>query len=182
MKKVLVVVDMQVDFTTGCLGNAECVAAVPEVVKVIRSGEYDKVFVTKDTHQTDYMSTQEGQRLPVPHCIENTEGWEIHDEVWKACVETYSEKEIVTVCKPNFGSIDLGMLLQAYAKSIDGEELEVYFVGVCTGICVISNVMIAKATIPEVRVCVIEKACACVTPETHKTAIEAMKNCQVDIV
>lgn len=182
MKKVLVVIDMQRDFTTGCLGNAECAAVIPEVVKVIKSGEYDKVFVTKDTHQTNYMSTQEGQRLPVPHCIENTEGWEIQDEVWKACIETYSGRELITVCKPTFGSLDLGKLLQSYVKSNDGEECEIHFVGVCTGICVISNVMIAKASVPEVSVCVIEKACACVTPESHKIAIEAMRNCQVDII
>lgn len=182
MKKVLVVVDMQVDFTTGCLGNAECAAAIPEVVNVIKSGDYDKVIVTKDTHQTDYMSTQEGQRLPVPHCIENTEGWEIQEEVWKACTETYSGKDLVTVCKPTFGSLDLAAVLQSYAKGVAGEELEIYFVGVCTGICVISNVMITKAALPEARVCVIERACACVTPDTHKTAIEAMKTCQVDVI
>ena len=167
MKKVLVVVDMQVDFTTGCLGNEECKAVISEVADVIKKGNYDRVYVTKDTHQRNYLTTQEGQRLPVEHCIENTKGWEIEEHVWNACVEAYKGKDLVTICKPTFGSLTLG---------------QIHFVGVCTGICVISNVMIAKASVPEARVCVIERACACVTPETHQTAREAMRTCQVDII
>lgn len=182
MKKVLVVVDMQVDFTTGCLGNEACKAAITKVVDVIKQGNYDRVYVTKDTHQKDYLTTQEGQRLPVEHCIENTKGWEIEEHVWKACIETYEGKDLVTICKPAFGSLVLGQMLKNYAEHFAGEELEIHFVGVCTGICVISNVMIAKASVPEARVCVIERACACVTKESHQTAIEAMKICQVDII
>ena len=182
MKKVLVVVDMQVDFTTGCLGNEECKAVISEVADVIKKGNYDRVYVTKDTHQRNYLTTQEGQRLPVEHCIENTKGWEIEEHVWNACVEAYKGKDLVTICKPTFGSLTLGQMLQNYAERFGGEELEIHFVGVCTGICVISNVMTAKASVPEARVCVIERACACVTPETHQTAIEAMRTCQVDII
>ena len=182
MKKVLVVVDMQVDFTTGCLGNEECKAVISEVTDVIKHGEYDRVYVTKDTHQKNYLCTQEGQRLPVVHCVENTKGWEIDASVWQACIDTYAGKDLVTICKPTFGSLMLGQMLQTYAEHFPQEELEIHFVGVCTGICVISNVMIAKASVPEARVCVIERACACVTKESHQTAIEAMRTCQVDII
>lgn len=174
MKKILVVVDMQNDFTTGPLGNAQCTAVIPEVVSAIQNGAYDQIIFTKDTHQENYLQTQEGQKLPVPHCIEGTNGWEIVPEVWNAA----SGKETDVICKPAFGSVALGEKLLAYHK----EPLEIDFCGVCTGICVISNVMIAKAFVPEAKVCVIEPACACVTPHSHQTAIEAMKNCQVEII
>ena len=162
MKRILVVVDMQNDFTTGPLGNAECAAVIPKVAEVIKTGVYDRIIFTQDTHQSNYLDTQEGKRLPVVHCIEGTAGWEIAP----------------VICKPAFGSVQLGECLKQYCGDA---EAQIDFCGVCTGICVISNVMIAKAFVPEARVCVIEKACACVTPESHRTAIEAMKTCQVDI-
>ena len=86
------------------------------------------------------------------------------------------------VCKPTFGSLELGYLLKTLCEKYKGEETEIHICGVCTGICVISNVMIAKAYVSEVRICVIENACACVTPQSHSTAIEAMKTCQVDMI
>ena len=111
------------------------------------------------------------------HCIEGTEGWEIVPVIRKAA-SAYSEEQIETICKPAFGSVQLGERLKQYCGDA---EAQIDFCGVCTSICVISNVMIAKAFVPEARVRVIEKACACVTPESHRTAIEAMKTCQVDI-
>lgn len=181
MKKVLIVVDMQNDFITGCLGNEECQAVVSEVEKVIKKGDYDHVFVTKDTHTNGYLDTQEGKKLPVKHCVRGTEGWEIHPVIKKALEEKFGENKMTEVDKESFGSLELGTMLKKYVEVVE-EEVEYDFVGVCTGICVISNVLIAKAAVPESKVCVIEKACACVTKETHKNAIEAMKTCQVDIL
>lgn len=177
MGKILVVVDMQNDFTTGPLGNKECEAVIPEVVAIVQHGNYDRIIFTKDTHQENYLQTQEGKKLPVLHCVEGTKGWEIVPEVKNAA----DGKRTEVICKPAFGSISLGERLLIYSKE-SKEPLEVDFCGVCTGICVISNVMIAKAFVPEAHVCVIEKACACVTPQSHQTAIEAMKTCQVDII
>lgn len=181
MKKLLCIIDMQNDFLTGCLGNAECAAAVSKVVDVIREMDFDRVILTKDTHTEAYMDTQEGRKLPVIHCVKGTEGWEINDEVQKAVEDKYTKDQYEVVEKPSFGSVSLGQILKAYRDSVD-EAVEYYFVGVCTGICVISNVLIAKALLPEEKVCVIEKACACVTPDTHQTAIDAMATCQVDII
>lgn len=177
MKKILVVIDMQNDFTTGPLGNDACAKAVDAVADVIKEGSYDRIIFTQDTHQSDYLHTQEGQRLPVAHCIEGTEGWQIVPEILQAAEGCQTE----TICKPSFGSIWLGERLKQYCEA-QNEETEIHFCGVCTGICVISNVLITKACVPEVRVCVIEHACACVTPESHNTAISAMKTCQVDIL
>lgn len=153
MKRILVVVDMQNDFTTGPLGNAECAAVIPKVAEVIKTGVYDRIIFTQDTHQSNYLDTQEGKRLPVVHCIEGTEGWEIAPVICKAA-SFYSQEQIETICKPAFGSVQLGECLKQYCGDA---EAQIDFCGVCTGICVISNVMIAKAFVPEARVCVIEK-------------------------
>lgn len=177
--KVLAVIDMQNDFLTGVLGNAECANTISQVVDVIQNGNYDYIFLTRDTHQENYMETQEGKKLPVPHCINNTEGWEINADVMEAVKEKYAGKYTI-VDKPTFGSVELATKLKEICENTCDTEIE--FVGVCTGICVISNVLLAKANLYEAQVKVIEKACACVTPDTHRTAIDAMKTCQIDIV
>lgn len=178
-KKVLVVVDMQKDFTTGVLGNAECVAAISQVVDVIENGKYDTYIATRDTHTENYMNTREGEKLPVIHCVEGTEGWNLVPEVAEA-LEKAAGKEVIMFDKPTFGSVSLGEYFREQYG--DGSELEVDFVGVCTGICVISNVSVTKAFCPESKVRVIAKACACVTPDTHETALNAMKTFQVDVI
>lgn len=178
-EKILVIIDMQKDFTTGVLGNQECEAAIANVVEVVKNGEYDQIILTRDTHQEGYMDTREGKYLPVPHCIEGTDGWNIVDEIMDAVNEKMQPEQIKIFDKPTFGSVKLG----EYLKQVEEEQkLIVDFVGVCTGICVINNVSIAKANCPEADVRVIEKACACVTPDTHNTAIAAMKTFQVDIL
>ena len=160
-KKVLVITDAQNEFITGALGNKECEAAVKYIVAAAESGEYYKVIFTKDTHTADYLHTQEGKRLPVLHGQEGTEGYKIHPDTLKAIWEEVT----------------------AAGEAAEGEyPMEVDFTGFCTGICVLSNVVMAKAFVPEARVCVIEKACACVTPQTHQTAIAAMGPIQADVI
>jgi len=176
-KQILIVVDMQNDFTSGVLGNPECESTVKEVVNVIRSNDWDKIYLTKDTHQKNYLKTQEGRNLPIEHCIEFTEGWEIREEI----LNIVNNKDATTVIKPTFGSLFLGNVLRKeYFR--EQEKIEITIVGVCTGICVISNAMLIKAALPEAKINIIEKACACVTPESHKNAIEAMKMCQINII
>ena len=182
--KILVVVDMQKDFITGALGNDECRAAVGNVVNLIKSGSYDTIFATLDTHTEDYLKTQEGSKLPVEHCIIGTDGHTLDDNVEQALGEVSAKVKIEYVEKETFGSPELGMAighLYKYAK-LSGDSLTIDFCGVCTGICVISNVLIAKANAPEASIEVVENACACVTPQSHNTAIEAMKMCQIDII
>lgn len=168
--KVLVVVDMQNDFIDGALGTKEAVAIVPNVVEKIKSYEGKKIIFTRDTHEVNYMETQEGKNLPVPHCIRGTKGWELNPEI-----EALRKEEAID--KPSFGSLGLASSLKEFD---DIESIE--FVGLCTDICVISNVMIAKAALPEVLVIVDASCCAGVTPESHKNALEAMKMCQVRVV
>ena len=169
MSKVLIVVDMQNDFIDGALGTKEAVAIVPYVKEVIENFE-GKVFFTRDTHFDGYLETQEGKNLPVPHCIKDTEGWQIRAEL-----EALRTTEAID--KLTFGSKDL---VDVLAKEENIEEIT--FVGLCTDICVISNVMVVKAFYPEIPLVVDAKGCAGVTVQSHLNALEAMKMCQVKVI
>ena len=172
MNKVLVVVDMQKDFVDGALGSAEAVAIVSNVVEKIKSFD-GYIFVTYDTHSEDYLNTSEGEKLPVPHCIKGTDGWELDSQV-----ETALEgKDFVAVEKPTFGSVNLPQLIRNRA----GEEFSLELVGLCTDICVVSNALILKANFPENEISVIADCCAGVTPEAHNAALQTMKSCQINI-
>jgi len=167
--KILVVVDMQNDFIDGALGTPEAVSIVPYVKELIE-GFDGKVLFTRDTHFPEYMDTQEGKNLPVPHCIKGTAGWEIRPEL-------DALRKTDAIDKLTFGSSELPGILQKE------ENIEsITFIGLCTDICVISNVMITKAFFPEVPLIVDAKACAGVTPESHKNALAAMKMCQVTVI
>ena len=190
--KVLIVVDMQTDFITGSLGTKEARAIVPLVAETIEqmADPNTVVIFTKDTHKVNYMDTLEGKNLPVPHCIKGTPGHSIVDEVFTAysCkdfldpweVYPLAETNPLRIEKPTFGSIDLQNILATMNDTNPIEE--VTLMGVCTGICVLSNSLLVKATLPEATVNVVADCCACVTPESHKTALEAMKLCQINII
>jgi len=167
--KYLIVVDMQVDFITGSLGSHLAMEIVPKVVKKVKSFD-GKVIFTRDTHFEDYMHTQEGKNLPVPHCIKDSDGWQICDEL-----KSYAE---ILVDKPTFGSMELPKLLESFGESIEKIEL----CGLCTDICVISNAMLLKATFPEVPITVDSACSAGVTVESHNTALKAMRAVQIEIV
>ncbi|MBR4831948.1 MAG: cysteine hydrolase [Butyrivibrio sp.] len=179
MRKLLVVVDMQKDFVDGALGTKEAASVVPAVVKKI--GEYagTDIFVTRDTHHDDYMDTQEGKNLPVKHCIEGSEGWQIYKDVQEALDAKTDADKVTYVNKPTFGSIELSNKIKEIA---DKEEISIELVGVCTDICVVSNALMLKANMPEVRMCVDASCCAGVTPDKHNAAIATMSSCQISII
>jgi nicotinamidase-related amidase len=174
MNKYLVVVDMQNDFTYGALKNEAAIAIIPEVEKKIR--EFDgPVIFTYDTHQENYMETQEGKKLPVPHCIEGTDGWQLVEPLNKL----QKSKNCVTFKKNTFGSTELAAYLTKEHQKQPIDEIE--FVGVCTDICVISNVLLTKANLPEVKLSVAASCCAGVTEKSHETALDAMRACQINV-
>lgn len=165
MKKTLIVVDMQNDFIDMALGTKEAVAVVPAVKAKIK--EYiergDEVIYTRDTHQENYLDTPEGKKLPVPHCIQGTKGWEIADGLYvEGCR---------IIDKPNFGWTGWDN------ETFDDVEL----VGLCTDICVVSNALIIKAMFPNANVSVDKNCCAGVTPESHDAALVTMNMCQICI-
>lgn len=169
MQKILIVVDMQNDFIDGALGTAEAISIVENVRKKIL-GFDGRVIFTRDTHEENYMDTQEGHKLPVPHCIRGSKGWEITGALADLVKET-------PVDKPSFGSAELGMLLCRLHEEDPIERIAL--IGLCTDICVISNAMLIKAFLPEVEIVVDAACCAGVTVESHKNALSAMKMCQI---
>lgn len=166
--KLLVVIDMQNDFIDGALGTAEAVAIVDNVAAKIRSARAagDLVWFTRDTHEENYLATQEGRNLPVPHCIRGSFGWEISSKLDVA--------DSPVIDKPTFGSIELAQKV-AQLDNLESVEL----IGLCTDICVISNAMLIKAQLPELPVKVDPTCCAGVTPASHNNALSAMKMCQI---
>ncbi len=171
----LIVVDMQNDFIDGALGTPEAQAIVSNVVSKVRAFKGTVIF-TLDTHEANYLSTQEGTLLPVEHCIRGSQGWQLTEQL-----EVLRQKRgLRAVEKPAFGSVELTqMLVREHEKSpIKSIEL----VGLCTDICVVSNALLLKAFLPEVPVSVDARCCAGVTPESHEAALTTMDRCQIQVV
>ena len=183
MKKLLVVVDMQNDFIDGALGTPEAQSIVQPVADFIREFDGD-IFYTQDTHAENYLETQEGKRLPVEHCIKDSVGWQLAPKVWEPIFKrqdrVFKKEMTLGFQKDSFGSRDLYAQLRSNATYFG--DCEIHFVGVCTGICVISNAVLAKTALPEARIVIHSDLCACVSKESHWTAIEAMKLLQMEVV
>ena len=174
MEKILIVVDMQKDFVDGSLGTKEAQSIVPAVKDKIENFEGDIIF-TKDTHEEDYLNTQEGQNLPVKHCIRGTDGWELQPDL-----NDYALKNHCLIFdKPTFGSTSLAGCVSGIARMAPIDQIEI--VGLCTDICVISNAILLKTALPDTEIIVDASCCAGVTPQSHQNALEAMKMCQITI-
>ena len=177
MKKLLVLVDFQNDFIDGALGTPEAISIVPNVIKKVKEWDGD-IWFTADTHNTNYLNTNEGKHLPVPHCIRDTEGWELQKDVAEILREKMSQEEFEqnTFIKYTFGSERLCLSI----KLLQYDYVEL--IGLCTDICVASNAIMLKAFMPETQIAVDPSCCAGVTPETHEAALTTMKMCQIDIL
>lgn len=193
-KKLLIVIDAQNDFITGALRNEDAIRTLPNLVKLIEDHD-GPVIATHDTHFNKiqvcaswppesgipYEESMEGQKLPVPHCIKLSEGWELAPEVLAACQAKNTEKEI------NYRAIDkytFGFTgWKDYLNFKDYENIdEIVIAGYCTDICVVSNALILRATYPNKKITVVANACAGVTPEKHEAALEVMRSCQIDVI
>jgi len=180
--KVLVVIDMQKDFIDGALGTAEAAAIVDKVAARVASSQNELVLFTQDTHGEDYLSTPEGKKLPVPHCIEGTAGWQIDGsimEAWRSNKNTICDPNLTenTFTKPVFGST----ALVAYLNDRADDITEIELLGVCTDICVVSNAIMLKNTLPHIPIAVNAPLCAGVTPQSHQEALNTMAQCQIEV-
>lgn len=163
--KLLIVIDMQNDFVTGCLGTPEARAIVPKVKKKIEEWDGELLF-TRDTHNEDYLNTPEGKKLPIPHCIENTDGWKI--------VDGLEQPNCSYINKDTFGWNHWRM---------HGNHLEeIHICGVCSDICVVTNALILKTMYPDTEIIVDASCCAGTTPQAHRAAMEVMKSCQITVI
>lgn len=174
MKKILVVVDIQNDFVDGALGTREAVAIIDNAADKIKSFDGD-IFVTFDTHYENYMDTLEGKKLPVPHCIKGTDGWQLNAKI----ADALKDKSYKTVEKLTFGSVELPQMVK---EVIGNETAEIIFIGLCTDICVVSNALLLKANILDSEIFVDSSCCAGVTRDTHNAALQTMKCCQINVI
>lgn len=175
-KKILVVVDMQNDFLTGALANESAVKVIPNIIKEIKQGNYTNIIFTRDSHDENYLNSQEGKLLPFKHCIKNTIGWQVCEDLLDATKDL--NIPIIFIDKPTFGYKD-------WEKSIEVDnDTELIFTGTCTDICVVSNVLAVKATFPETKVTCLANCCAPLFGSKVKqdAALEVMKSCQVNVV
>ncbi|MBR4164320.1 MAG: cysteine hydrolase [Solobacterium sp.] len=168
---VLIVVDMQNDFIDGALGTAEAVKIVDRVTEEIGKDCYDQVIATLDTHEENYMQTLEGKYLPVPHCIDGTEGWKIRKEI----MDALEKRNALLIKKPTFGS----EVLVEKIKELQPDTITL--VGLCTDICVISNALLLRAACRNTEMGVVQDCCAGVTPEKHEAALKVMESCQIQV-
>lgn len=174
MERYLVVVDMQNDFIHGSLGSKEAEKIVSNVVDKIENFQ-GTILYTMDTHDENYLNTEEGKNLPIVHCVKGTSGWELNQGI-KTAIEA---KNGIEFRKETFGSKELGNFL---AEKADQNVIkDITFVGLCTDICVISNALLAKAFAPDIPIYIDSACCAGVTKESHNQALEAMKMCHIQI-
>ena len=156
MRKILLVIDMQNDFIDGPLGTPEAEKIIDKVVRVIYKYPLEDIIATRDTHGPDYLETQEGKKLPIPHCIKGTLGWNLHPRITAALN----------------GATIMGKT----------DELDITIVGLCTDICVVSNALLLKAYLPETPIRVIESCCASSSLVAHQAALKTMEMCQIEVV
>ncbi|MDD6763639.1 MAG: cysteine hydrolase [Clostridiales bacterium] len=174
MMRILIVVDMQKDFINGSLGSRDAEAIVEAAVNKINGFNGD-IIVTLDTHFENYMETSEGKNLPIPHCIKDTDGWQLDSRIRAALdKKAYSAVEKIT-----FGSVELPKIIE---ENYDINNIEIELIGLCTDICVVSNALLLKAHFPEIPIFVDSSCCAGVTPKSHNAALETMRSCQINVI
>ena len=183
MYGVLIIIDLQNDFISGSLGTPEASRIVDYVTERIARSKDELILFTQDTHQADYLRTPEGRKLPVEHCLEGTDGWAIHPKIlqaWRDNRHTVALPDLKDPIfkKPVFGSTALVDFLQARR----GEINEIEVLGLCTDICVISNAIMIKNTLPEIKISVNKNGCAGVTPKSHQEALNVMSMCQIEVI
>ena len=193
--KAVVFVDVQKDFIDGALKNETAIEVTPKIVEFAKKCATDpdcKLYATRDTHQsTDslpesadgtvpekhvgYLTTLEGKKLPVEHCIMMTDGWMINNRLMEVL-----DGKCTFVNKPTFGSFDLVEIIN---EDFETDKLdEIVLCGFCTDICVVSNALLLRAKFPNTKITVMKVLCAGVTPETHDAALKTMQMCQIDVM
>ena len=174
-EKVLIIIDMQNDFISGSLANKDAEAIVEPLCEYIKTFK-GRIICTKDTHDEEYLKSQEGKKLPVEHCIYDSAGWCIDDRILKAL----RGKKWIAITKKTFGTTEWQQSWIGGSSWAKGNA-EILLCGTCTDICVISNALILKALFPETSVTVLSNLCAGLTPELHEAALKVMRSCQVNI-
>lgn len=183
-KKILVIIDPQVDFITGTLGTPEAEKAMDKAVELLdnEADEYDAIAMTQDGHYKEtYFQTREGRNLPIFHCPFGEEGWLIESRIANRVCK---HKNLTILYKENFGYNNWKETIMDIANipvSSKGEELVIKIIGLVTNMCVIVNAFDIQTIFPEAEIIVDAHCCAGTTPEAHKAALMVMESCQIKI-
>jgi len=179
--KLLFVIDMQNDFIDGVLGSPEAQAIVPKVAKKIKNA--DNVIFTYDTHNKDYLQTEEGKHLPIPHCIKGTEGWELNPIIFNTSPDGIVQ-HVFLFRKETFGyPWNLVEDFNYEDFTLDPRDVtEVEIVGLDTDFCVLANAMTLKAVFPNIPITIDASCCAGSTPEWHEKALDMLEHCHFNII
>lgn len=179
--KFLVIVDMQNDFITGSLGSKDAQAIVTKVIEL--SKQFDKIIFTKDIHYKNYLSTLEGKKLPVKHCMFHSEGAKIVEPLRSIVYE--STAKIEEVPKSSFGSFDIRNRIWDNMEPIELEGcewLEIHLCGLLTDICVISNALILRNQFPNAEIYIHKDCCAGSSVEKHNAALAIADSCHINVI
>lgn len=169
MKKLLIIVDFQNDFVCGSLGFPEAAQIAEGIRAKINEYSNDDIVYTLDTHYENYSKTQEGRKLPVPHCIKGSNGHCLYGDIKKLLADRqYFEKN-------TFPSLALGKYLEE--KNYDIIEL----CGLVSNICVLSNAVIAKAACPEAEIIIDSSLTASADNDLHLKALDVMRGLQITV-
>jgi len=174
MKKIFILVDYQKDFVDGVLGFLKAMELDKKIAKRVHQAyeNNEAVICTMDTHYANYLDTQEGKNLPVPHCLDKTLGWEVYGETGKAL------NNPIYVKKVTFGGIGLKEVLEG----LEVEDVEIELCGVITNMCVISTAVICKSILPEAKIIINAELCASFNDELHDQALNVMESMQMQII
>lgn len=175
--KFIIVIDMQNDFVTGSLKNEAAEKIILGIVNKIKNNDYLFKIYTRDTHDVNYLTTQEGKHLPVEHCINGTFGHEIVQDI----MNTVDNKSLI-VDKKSFGYDGWKETFDFIKAKYGVFPDEVELCGTCTSICVASNATVIKTLYPELKVTIDSSICADVNDESHKAALLVMKMQQCNVI
>lgn len=182
--KILCVIDVQEDFIRGPLSNDETKAVLIEIAnKINNTSEDDYIIYTRDTHTANYLNSFEGKHLPIPHCLENSAGWQVCPEA--TAVFDNLGLTPTFIDKPTFGSFELLERLNQIItdeEDVSYKDITIEFIGVCTDICVVSNALMTRAAFPDINIVVDARCCAGTSPEAHEAALAIMRSCQIDVI
>ena len=173
MKKALIIIDYQNDFVTGSLGFPGAAALEEPICR--KAEEYQKngddIIFTFDTHETNYLNTEEGKNLPIEHCMRGSGGWELYGKL-----SEYRTSSAPFFEKPTFPSLELGNYLRK-----QGYDL-IEIVGIVSNICVLSNAVIAKAALPDAHIVVDASCTAGFDPVLHEKALDVMAGLHIEVI
>lgn len=180
MEDILIVIDMQNDFITGSLGSEDAQKIVPNVVEKIK--KYEKaesmIILTQDTHYDNYLSTFEGRKLPIKHCIANTDGWQIEDKIYDE-INMYKNK--INILKHNFGSLELINYLKKIINDEEQKDFNIEIIGLCLNVCVISNAVLLKAAFPETNLFVNLNCTAATDDRMFQSTVDILDSLQIGV-